>query len=85
MARIDEVIEGVERVRKSLCCYAGPTCDCKYGISGSERPGSEQTGCPELRDVLGYLRNLRAALSGNLLLTSAEWHDLQTSLDRLHR
>lgn len=44
----DELLAGLELIRQRLCCYGGPTCDCKYGASGK----GEQTGCPELREAM---------------------------------
>jgi hypothetical protein len=48
----DALIEGLETIRKRLCCYAGPTCDCKFGASGK----GEETGCPEIRQAITLLR-----------------------------
>lgn len=45
----ERLIDGLEKLRQSLCPYRAPghTCDCKYGASLR----GEQTGCPELREV----------------------------------
>lgn len=61
----------LELVRRSVCAY-GPlaeTCDCKYGlyefILPKGDPGyvnSEQTGCPELRSVIGMLLHGKAGI-----------------------
>lgn len=52
----ERLAESLERLRQHLCGYVGqPTCDCKYGASGR----GEQTGCPELRDAIDYLRTAR--------------------------
>jgi hypothetical protein len=59
-----EAITLLERVRStSVCTYAGPTCDCKYGHSFR----GEQTGCPELRDLVAMLG----------ALTDRDWETLQ--------
>ena len=44
----------LEAIRRRVCAYGGghPTCDCKYGLAVGVKPGSEQTGCPELRAVI---------------------------------
>ena len=52
-------LEGLERVRKGLCCYLGDRCDCKYGFDGTQRPGGEQTGCPEIRAAMEHIQQLR--------------------------
>lgn len=52
----DRLIEGLEALRDRLCCYMGDTCDCKYGINAETRSGSEQTGCPEIRLAITYLK-----------------------------
>ena len=53
-----EIIEGLENLRKAICGYGpnAPTCDCKYG--GSRIAHSEQTGCPEVRVAIGVLTQL---------------------------
>jgi hypothetical protein len=58
-----DLAAALELVRRCICGY-GPnatTCDCKYG-AGSELTNpegrylnSEQTGCPELREVIHKL------------------------------
>lgn len=79
---IGRLIESLERVRKGLCTYMGPTCDCKYGFPSDIRPGTEQTGCPELRDAIGFLRNLERVTNGMTLLTSQEWTDVNAVMER---
>ena len=57
MAPIDDIIAGLEGIRKCLCAY-GPhasTCDCKYG--GPKNDGGEETGCPELRAAIEILKD----------------------------
>jgi hypothetical protein len=54
---ICKLIENLEKMRKKACCY-GPdakVCDCKYGASNE----GEETGCPELRCAIEYLRELQ--------------------------
>ena len=53
-------------LRISRCCYGASEtgrCDCKYGYDFNlPRPkyaGSEQTGCPELREAVLELRRLQ--------------------------
>lgn len=58
----DLLIAALETARKQVCVYAGPTCDCKYGlIPYNNMPAAvhtcehhlcEHTGCPELRDLI---------------------------------
>ena len=79
---IDRVIANVERVQRTLCAYGGSIpCDCKYG-GPAGRAGSEQTGCPELRECLGLLRNLKRVLSGDTLLSPAEWKKWDANMQR---
>jgi hypothetical protein len=78
---LDEVMADLERVRKGLCCYTGKTCDCKYGFPASHQPGTEQTGCPEIRAALGLLRQLKKLMvTGEALLTWQEWSDCERIL-----
>lgn len=65
----DDIIKILEFIRhKCLCSYSSPDfCDCKYGIMNPKTYGDytgshfskswlhEQTGCPEMRDVLAIL------------------------------
>jgi hypothetical protein len=52
-----KIVDQLEVVRKMVCPYAGETCDCKHGInSQTNLIGSEQTGCPELRVLIGIYR-----------------------------
>lgn len=57
----DELLTNLEKLRQSLCCYASTpypatrTCDCQFGASGQ----GEQTGCPELRQVIAIIRGQR--------------------------
>lgn len=51
----------LEMVRREVCAYNlgmfnyDVLCDCKYGKEEDTRSGSEQTGCPELREVIHLL------------------------------
>jgi hypothetical protein len=49
----ERLIAGLEVLRQSLCPYRRPghDCDCKYGVALR----GEQTGCPEVREVIGLL------------------------------
>ena len=56
------LIENLEKVRSTLCCYMGDRCDCKYGpeltdltIFPAMAVGSEGTGCPEVRSAIEIL------------------------------
>ena len=74
---VPALIDNLERVRKHICCYMGSTCDCKYGVGVDTRPGTEATGCPEIRDAIGFLRQLQKIEGGERLLTYQEWEDVQ--------
>ena len=61
----------LEALRRQVCCYGGGNrCDCKYGLrvergavlkdfgiegTGVHMSNSEQTGCPELRELIHRL------------------------------
>lgn len=51
----ENVLTSIIKLGQQKCCYAGGEwphtrrCDCKYG--GPAKAGSEQTGCPELRNL----------------------------------
>lgn len=53
--------EALELVRRRICVYnmgfvdGDVICDCKYGISSETKFHSEQTGCPELREMIQRL------------------------------
>ena len=57
----DEIVDFLELVRQRvLCSYSTPHfCDCKYGAAKSKAlkgfQSNEQTGCPEMRDVVALL------------------------------
>lgn len=56
----EELAAALEVVRRKICAYNMGTrdedvrCDCKYGATPEEArwAGSENTGCPELREVI---------------------------------
>ena len=55
-----QLLESLERVRQSVCCYMNSTnfCDCKFGVA-KRQPGEsyhgEQTGCCEVRVAMGII------------------------------
>lgn len=72
----NEIINALEATRKTrVCAYMGDFCDCKCGIGQPRNrltPGSEQTGCPELRTALAVLRNM----------TDQEWAKIERRMAR---
>jgi hypothetical protein len=76
----EELLQGMENLRKRICHYDGPTCDCKYGhqwpedtleqlrqrLNISTDSDSEQTGCPELRQAYALLNALTEEEFDNL-------------------
>ena len=82
----------LEVVRRQVCAY-GPnatTCDCKFGVGlqltegggGYRGPGSEQTGCPELRELIHKLLHRPLGLASDNLF--AEVLDAQVRERREH-
>lgn len=57
----ERLLANLETLRKRLCCYTGPPCDCKFGNSGSPLGSSEVTGCPELYQAMDIIRGEDAA------------------------
>ena len=57
---VAELLEAVEIIRVGICVYRGlPRCDCKFGVRKVGMQCSEHgSGCPELYEVLTYLRAL---------------------------
>lgn len=66
----EQLAATLEALRRKVCCYGGGDfCDCKYGLRAAgpskyvARPGEdktdrsnyEQTGCPELRELIHRL------------------------------
>jgi hypothetical protein len=72
----ERIIAGLEELRKVVCAY-GPDaerCDCKFGVKYPRKyAGSEQTGCPELRQAIEYLQGederIKAAFEAGCTLT----------------
>ena len=66
---INACLDKLVKIRRKLCPYVNPedqnsiqwTCDCKYGVSGEH----EQTGCPEILDVMEHFYILLNQLSSN--------------------
>jgi hypothetical protein len=56
----EALIECLETLRKRLCLYGSmaTTCDCKFGASGK----GEESGCPEIRQAIAYLRGQHDAV-----------------------
>lgn len=54
----EELLTNLENLRKSLCCYEGDFCDCKYGIYQPSTFGSELNGCPEIRQAMAIINSL---------------------------
>lgn len=56
-----ELAATLEAVRRTVCAYMGDRCDCKYGLKPGDtrfeyvQASSEQTGCPELAEVIDRL------------------------------
>ncbi len=67
MDKVKDVIDLIEATRKRICGYTGSHCDCKYGLEVNQDEMSskfyrgEQTGCPELRDILVILEYIPQA------------------------
>lgn len=52
--------ETLEGLRRQVCAYGRgmngvSMCDCKYGRGVDSNPFSEQTGCPELTELINRL------------------------------
>ena len=55
LARKRFLYEQLESARRHICVYNRDPCDCKYGRISISSPSGEQTGCPELRDLIHRL------------------------------
>jgi hypothetical protein len=55
---MSQLIETLEKLRKTLCGYLGDGCDCKFGFDGKISARSERTGCPELRQAIEELQSV---------------------------
>jgi hypothetical protein len=84
----EEIIIVLEAVRKRICGYMGDHCDCKYGyiekFEKNENPElfakfirGEQTGCPELRDVINFIQSWRYEMKP---CDCKDMHTLETKL-----
>lgn len=51
-----KLLRGLLRLRRNICGYTGPPCDCKYGYKDGTR---EQTGCPEIANAAALIARLR--------------------------
>jgi hypothetical protein len=58
----EDLARTLEAIRRRVCAYnmgirnEDVRCDCKYGLTfDSSRRGSEETGCPELRELIHRL------------------------------
>ncbi len=47
--------KSLQKIRKSICLYQGPYCDCKFLGEDSKLGESEFSGCPELYEVEALL------------------------------
>lgn len=60
-AYFHRLADKIEGVRSTICPYGAgefESCDCKYGLKpGIDLSRSEQTGCPELRDIVKSYRD----------------------------
>ena len=56
----EQLIKAMGHVQVAVCAYKSRTfCDCKFGIDTDKvHHSSEQTGCPEVRTVLGILATM---------------------------
>lgn len=43
------LVRNLSKISKSVCCYMGDSCDCKYLSGESEVGRGETTGCPETK------------------------------------
>jgi hypothetical protein len=63
----------LEEVRRQVCLYSRDPCDCKYGLRGPTRHGfGEQSGCPEIRDLIRELTGWSAFNHGQSPLADIE-------------
>lgn len=53
----EDLAKALEAVRRRICAYGGNgRCDCKYGAHSTfTRRGREETGCPELAELIHRL------------------------------
>jgi hypothetical protein len=51
-----QLVSSLGKLRKCLCHYMGPGCDCKYMAEDAEGPGrNESSGCPELYEAMDLI------------------------------
>lgn len=87
----DGLIAAIKATRKyRVCAYRGDRCDCKYGLKTrtvpSKRdpsklieevvPSSEQTGCPELYEVIALLQAMTKAQFDRLYVKASNLRPL---------
>ena len=81
----------LEYVRRKVCCYnlsieRDVHCDCKYGLSiedGERRSvSSEQTGCPELREVIYLLLHGDDSGKEPDLSEESHWSQIHPSIEQ---
>ena len=59
-----QLLKSLERIRKTLCAYIGPTCDCKYMQDEDQYicSGCEAgSGCPEIYTAINLIKSMSAA------------------------
>jgi hypothetical protein len=64
----ESLARALEAIRRRICAYGGNgRCDCKYGRDATkqQRAGSEQTGCPELVEVIHRLLHRPETFAAN--------------------
>ena len=45
----NQLTSSLKKISKSVCCYMGDNCDCKYLSEDSDVGSGETTGCPETK------------------------------------
>jgi len=52
----EELFRALKLVQLKICAYRSAIfCDCKYGITEKTMRNGEQTGCPEVRELIAML------------------------------
>lgn len=54
----EQLLKSISHMRKSMCCYFGKTCDCKFMNENAKLGQGEHTGCPELYQVIALLNSM---------------------------
>lgn len=57
----EQLSKSVAKLRKAICYYMGPTCDCKYMGDDGEIGRGECSGCPELYEVIALIEAMTPA------------------------